>query len=169
MYVIGGADWVTGQAENRMWVYDPILQVRPNFGPVTNESHSGPTFQRQSLKLAPNACFAMPHPLRALPPVMLTRDSHPAPRCWTWLAGRCWHAAQVYTLKALMPERRTRFAAAVFNNEIWVIGGYDNVAGTGEAFERCAVARSVHGFEVDLPLQTRARVGIRKHGMPCIT
>ena len=30
-----------------------------------------------------------------------------------------------------MPQPRTRFAAAVFNNEIWVIGGYDNVAGSG--------------------------------------
>ena len=39
----------------------------------------------------------------------------------------------MYTLKALMPERRTRFAAAVFNNQIWVIGGYDNVTGLGEA------------------------------------
>ncbi len=31
-----------------------------------------------------------------------------------------------------MPQARTRFAAAVFNNQIWVIGGYDNVAGSGE-------------------------------------
>ena len=30
-----------------------------------------------------------------------------------------------------MPQPRTRFAAAVFNNQIWVIGGYDNVAGSG--------------------------------------
>ena len=37
-----------------------------------------------------------------------------------------------------MPQRRTRFAAAVFNNEIWVIGGYDNVAGTGERFSGSA-------------------------------
>ena len=28
MYIIGGANWATGQAENRMWVYDSVLQVR---------------------------------------------------------------------------------------------------------------------------------------------
>ena len=49
-----------------------------------------------------------------------------------WQLKPAWDAAQMYTLKALMPDRRTRFAAAVFNNQIWVIGGYNNVAGTGE-------------------------------------
>ena len=39
---------------------------------------------------------------------------------------------QMYTAKTPMPQRRTRFGAAVFNNQIWVVGGYDNVAGTGE-------------------------------------
>ena len=30
-----------------------------------------------------------------------------------------------------MPEPRTRFAAALLNNQIWVVGGYDNVVGSG--------------------------------------
>ena len=42
------------------------------------------------------------------------------------------YSAQVYTAKTPMPQRRTRFGAAVFNNQIWVVGGYDNVAGSGE-------------------------------------
>lgn len=30
-----------------------------------------------------------------------------------------------------MLEPRTRFAAAMLNNRIWVVGGYDNVVGAG--------------------------------------
>ena len=41
---------------------------------------------------------------------------------------------QAYAAKTPMPQRRTRFGAAVFNDQIWVIGGYDNVAGSGERF-----------------------------------
>lgn len=30
-----------------------------------------------------------------------------------------------------MPEPRTRFAASLLNNQIWVVAGYDNVIGSG--------------------------------------
>ena len=76
---------------------------------------------------------ALPCRVRQSLCIMLSSSSCAAFGCWTCLTGRSGHASQVYTLKALMPDRRTRFAAAVFNDQIWVIGGYNNVAGTGVA------------------------------------
>ncbi len=29
MYIIGGANWVTEQAEKRLWLFDPVTQASP--------------------------------------------------------------------------------------------------------------------------------------------
>ena len=50
-------------------------------------------------------------------------------------------AMQVYRQVASMPEPRTRFAGALFKNQIWVVAGYDNVIGSG-ALILCHVCRS---------------------------